>query len=141
MKPATVELIVGSAIATGIAVVFIALFYLIFGSRAASTVEYSAEWHTQEVGSYNLSIILKPDSSCRSFKQRVAYLSEVLDDALANFVGNFGYRLHVVVGEQTRSIHDYGPFTACRIVLMLIDIGLNEVFKHRLVEIEMYYVY
>lgn len=103
------------------------------------TDTYSVEWLNQSHGIYNLSVIMNPSTRLKRLDAKVHYLDELLGDVFANFVGNrfFGYRLRVMVNDRVREIEEHGSFNPAKIVLMLIDIGLPNVFRHKVLDIEL----
>jgi hypothetical protein len=92
-------------------------------------------------GFYNLTITLTPGK--QSVQARVRYLDDVFNEVFANFIGGvyMGYSIRIRVGYMSREFSDFGPFTPARMVLALIDMGLKDVFAHKVVDIELYDVY
>jgi hypothetical protein len=102
---------------------------------------YAIQWHEQTRGRYNLTVTLSsPPSGKASTKARVRYLDDVFNEVFVNFIGGVynGFSLWIRVGNMTREFSDFGPFTPCRMVLALIDMGLKDVFTHRLVDIDLF---
>ena len=76
----------------------------------------------------------------RSFAGKVKYLSRMLEDVLVNYKAGMDVldKVIVKVGDKTMEFTQRGCFTPDRIVQHLIEAGLTEVFKAKIIDITLF---
>lgn len=72
-----------------------------------------------------------------TFKTKVKYLTDVLDDVLVNYQAGsqMSYKIRIKAGVHVYDYGHHGCFSSARLVLHLIDIGLADVFKAKTIDI------
>lgn len=74
----------------------------------------------------------------KTFQKKVLYLLEVIEDVLKHHQRHrplIGYKLVVKIGTHTYDYSYYELFNAAQLVMHLIEIGLNDVFKQKTIDI------